>query len=82
VYFPRLFHEFYSPEVTPTMKFEFGIEFPIHKIGLAPREFTCKRLAKCPGAGPLLVDIYSLANMLCHNKIQTPIKLTFQKFYL
>jgi 8-oxo-dGTP pyrophosphatase MutT (NUDIX family) len=36
----------------------------ILEIGLAPLEETCRRLITTPGAGPLLVEIYRLADLL------------------
>lgn len=36
----------------------------IRAVALAPLEDTCRRLAQTPGAGPLLVDIYQLADQL------------------
>ena len=40
----------------------------ILEIGLAPLDETCSRLQQTPEAGPLLVDIYRLADMLRKEK--------------
>jgi 8-oxo-dGTP diphosphatase len=45
-----------QPQPTPTEE--------ILEIGFAPLEETCRRLQATPGAGPLLVDIYRLADRL------------------
>jgi hypothetical protein len=51
-------------EVKPVSRPQPTSEENILEVGFAPLKTTCRRLSATPGAGPLLVDIYRLADKL------------------
>lgn len=51
-------------EVKPAAQPQPSATEQILEIGFAPLDQTCDRLITTPGAGPLLVDVYRLADLL------------------